>query len=138
MEIIEGVDMYLRSLAKDNDYHIFCDDEDIMLYTDTTPDEIMEYTKKTLSDFLRTVNPEYKINKETLIVMFVSSFILSIKFYLDCVVFKPYSTVWGIIENEFENEFETDFSRLLKKSIKMEKEILEKTNFFSEMYKIDL
>lgn len=128
MEIIEGVDMYLRSLPKDNDYHIFCDDEDIVLYGDTTPDEMIEYTKKTLSDFLRTVSPEYKIDKDTLLVIFVSCFILSIKFYLDCAVCKPYSTVWGIIENEF--EFETDFSRLLKKSISMEKEILEKTNFF--------
>ena len=136
MEIIEGVDMYLRSLPKDNDYHIFCDDEDIVLYSDTTPDEMIEYTKKTLSDFLRTVSPEYKIDKDTLLVMFVSCFILSIKFYLDCGICKPYSTVWGIIENEF--EFETDFSRLLKKSISMEKEILEKTNFFSQMYKIDL
>lgn len=111
MEIIERVDMYLRSLPKDNDYHIFCDDEDIVLYSDTTPDEMIEYTKKTLSDFLRTVSPEYKIDKDTLLVMFVSCFILSIKFYLDCSVCKPYSTVWGIIENEFER----DLSHLLKK-----------------------
>ena len=126
MEIIERVDMYLRSLPKDNDYHIFCDDEDIVLYSDTTPDEMIEYTKKTLSDFLRTVSPEYKIDKDTLLVMFVSCFILSIKFYLDCSVCKPYSTVWGTIENVFER----DLSHLLKKSIRMEKEILEKTNFF--------
>lgn len=131
MEIIEGVDMYLRSLPKDNDYHIFCDEEDIILYSDTTPDEMMEYTRQTLTDFLRTVNPEYKIDKDTLLVMFVSSFILSVKFYLDCGVSRPYSTVWGIIENEF--EFDRDLSHLLKKSISMEKEILQKTNFFVDL-----
>ena len=131
MEIIEGVDMYLRSLPKDNDYHIFCDEEDIILYSDTTPDEMMEYTRQTLTDFLRTVNPEYKIDKDTLLVMFVSSFILSVKFYLDCGVSRPYSTVWGLIETEF--EFDRDLSHLLKKSISMEKEILQKTNFFVDI-----
>ena len=130
MEIIEGVDMYLRSLTKDNDFHIFCDDEDIILYRDTTPDEMMEYTKQNLADFLKTVNPLDKIYKDTLLVMFVVSFILSIKCYLDCGLSKPYSIIWGIIENEFENEYSLDFSWVLKKSIDMEKKILEKTNFF--------
>ena len=87
-------------------------------------------SKKNLADFLKTVNPQDKIYKDTLLVMFVVSFILSIKCYLDCGLSKPYSIIWGIIENEFENEYSLDFSWVLKKSIDMEKKILEKTNFF--------
>jgi hypothetical protein len=136
MDMIEGIDMYLRSLTKENDFHIFCDEKDIILYRDTTPHEMMEYTRKTLTDFLKTISPCYKIDKDTLLVICVSCFILSVKFYLDCGLCKPYSVVWGIIENEFDNPCETDFSFLLKRSIYMEKKILKETNFFVD--KIDL
>ena len=134
LEIIEGVDMYLRSLSKDNDHHIFCDDEDLILYADTTPDEMLDYTKKMLVVFLKKTPSNFKIDIDTLLLMSVVSFILSIKYNLDCGLCKPYSIIWNIIENEY--EVELDYIDLLQKSIRMERKILEQTNFF--VNKIDL
>ena len=134
---IKVIDNYIRDIDIDRieeyqDFFPFIDDADISLYKDTDKSVIIQYT---IGIFLNS-KLDFE-NKDNILYIFITSYILSIKYLTDCCLYKPYSFIVDFID-EFEldniRKLMTDdrYESCMKKMLRIERRILYNIDFFSK------
>ena len=89
----------IDSFYKDTDEvykTLFIDNDDIIIYRDNDND-ILEYTKM----LMKRILSEKKINNlDKMLHYMIVCYIISIKFYTDCFISRPYSNIIDLLDNE--------------------------------------
>jgi hypothetical protein len=122
--ILKNIDEFLKN-NENYENKPFCDSNDIILYRDT--ENIVENTKNIITSFvLSKYDNNLSKSPKELIKIFICCYIVCIKFYSDCTLYKPYSYFCNLL----------NFSKKdMKDLIKYEKEILKNFDYFSN-YKL--
>lgn len=94
-EFIKTIDSFYKDT--DEVYKtLFIDDHDIKIYRDNDND-ILEYTKS----LMKRILSQKKINNlDKMLHYMIVCYILSIKFYTDCFISKPYSNIIDLLNIE--------------------------------------
>lgn len=143
LEKVENIDVYIRSIIEnseeDDDNHPFIDKEDCYIYLSISEREILKYTMNILSSFIKNID-EKNLKNSDKIAIGIACYILSIKYYLDCCLNFPYTYIWniiGYIEDDIDIDIdiknEEEIKKLIKYTIDIEKLILKKTNFLTQI-----
>ena len=94
-DFIKTIDSFYRDT--DEVYKtLFIDNDDIIIYRDNDND-ILEYTKM----LMKRILSEKKINNlDKMLHYMIVCYIISIKFYTDCFISRPYSNIIDLLDNE--------------------------------------
>jgi hypothetical protein len=132
ISIIKTVDYYLRSIDPNNigyyqNFYPFIDDQDISLYNDTDKTMVLNFTVGIILKSKMDIS-----NRTTSILIFIVSYILTLKYLTDCTLYKPYSFFRDFILEISDIKYKIIHNKkeYLKKMIKIERRILNNINYF--------
>jgi len=123
-EKIKHIDVYLRHAYYDfeNDFTPFIDNDEFELYNALDEEKLFLKVREMVMN-LSCCKSYKKIKKTWLFYTFITCYILTVKFWTDCYLIKPYSFILNMLEEFDDISFIKDKKKALTSIIKLEKDI---------------